>query len=250
MSTARIEAVLVKLDQIIEQAASRNSPEAYFAYVYRFTTAAIKRAIEAGRFEDNERMETFDVSFAQLYLDAHSAFHRKENCPDCWALSLNSAQHPSVTILQHIALGMNAHINLDLGVAAGRLMWGKELQQLRSDFDQVNDVLAEITDKLQAKVARVSPLLGVVDWLAKDRDERLLGRGMQISRTQAWTVAERIWKAGPAEEAAVLSRVDRNVTQLGNAVLSPRPRMLRWLLKLSARLEPNSVQKVIKALQA
>ena len=45
-------------------------------------------------------------------------------------------------ILQHLLLGINAHINLDLGIAAVETSPGNQLAPLKNDFDMINKLLA------------------------------------------------------------------------------------------------------------
>ena len=87
-----ITEVLARLDEIIAATRANNNPAGYFTYVYRHTTAAVKEAIDAGRFEDNARMETFDVAFANLYLDAWEQRQCGEPCTStAWELSFETA---------------------------------------------------------------------------------------------------------------------------------------------------------------
>jgi len=245
-----IDGVLAALDEIIERAAAENDPRAYFAFVYRRITAEIKRAIAAGEFADNARMERFDVAFANLYLAAEAAYQTGAPCSNCWKLSFRAAETGKHTVLQHILLGMNAHINLDLGVAAGRIMQGEDLNELAADFRKVNDNLASLIDELQAGSARHSFLLRWLDRFAKRRDEAALDFGMRAAREQAWVVAQAVWTAGPEQEAVVIHRVDQNVTALGERFLRPRSRLLRWLLRQAVRWQaPSSVAVGIERLR-
>lgn len=235
-----ITEVLTRLDEIIADTRRANNPAGYFTYVYRHTTAAVKRAIDAGRFEDNPRMETFDVAFANLYLDAWEQRQCGEPCASsAWQLSFDvSGQRKAV--LQHVLLGMNAHINLDLGVAAGRLMAGQRLDDLETDFRLVNDILQEIIDELQDRISRVSPLFYLVDKVGKGRDEDLLDFSMRAAREQAWVVAHQVWSAGEGQ-ATVVGRVDTNVTRLGQSIAAPRKRIPRWLWRSVAATESGDV---------
>ena len=211
----------------------------YFAYVYRRTTAAVKEAILAGRFADNERMEAFDVSFANLYLEAYEQYHCGDPCSASWQLAFDAAKEQKA-MLQHVLLGMNAHINLDLGVAAGCLMAGKNLNDLKVDFRRVNDILQEIIEELQERIARVSPVFTWFDRLGKDKDEHLLDFSMRAAREQAWVVAHQVWAAGE-DKATVISRVDGNVAHLGARVNQPRTRVGRWLWWGMALTEGRSI---------
>jgi hypothetical protein len=61
-----------------------------------------------------------------------------------------------LAFVQHILLGMNAHINLDLAVAASIVSPGNAIIKLKSDFMIVNQILAELTNKIQKRLGRVS----------------------------------------------------------------------------------------------
>ncbi|MEM9931835.1 MAG: DUF5995 family protein, partial [Bacteroidota bacterium] len=239
--------VLARLDEIIDTARTNNDPLGYFSYVYRRTTAAVKAAIDAGRFADNPRMETFDVAFANLYLEAYEQFHCGDPCSASWELAFRAAKDRKA-MLQHVLLGMNAHINLDLGVAAGRLMIGEELDELEADFCLVNDILQEITEELQERVARVSPLFRLVDRLGKQRDEHLLDFSMRAAREQAWVLAHQVWLAGD-QQAEVVQRVDANVARLATRINAPGTRVTRWLWGALARTEGQDVGRNIDRLR-
>lgn len=242
-----ITEVLQQLDVIIDAARAENNADGYFAYVYRRTTAAIKDGINAGRFADNPRMEAFDVSFANLYLEAYEQYHCGDPCAASWKLAFDAAKSQKA-LLQHVLLGMNAHINLDLGVAAGNLMAGKDLNDLEADFRLVNDLLQEIIQELQARVARVSPVFTWFDRLGKDRDEHLLDFSMRAAREQAWVVAHQVWTAGD-DKTIVIDRIDRNVARLGERVSRPRTRVARWVWRGMALTEGRSVARNIDRLR-
>lgn len=236
---ATITEVLTRLDEILAATRARNDPAGYFTFVYRHTTAAVKRAIDAGRFEDNARMETFDVAFANLYLEAWEQHQCENPCAAAWQLSFTAAGQRKAA-LQHVLLGMNAHINLDLGVAAGGLMTGKRLDDLANDFHLVNDILQEIIDELQDSISRVSPLFYLADSIGKGRDEHLLDFSMRAAREQAWVVAHQIWSA-KEDQARVIDRVDANVARFGNSIAAPRKRIPRWIWRAVAATESSNV---------
>lgn len=202
------------------------------------------------QFEDNERMETFDVSFANLYITAYRAYQAGLPCPKVWELSFDYSQNGGITILQHIILGMNAHINLDLGLAAGRLMRGKALHKLGPDFRKVNDILESLIDEMQARTASVSPILRLMDYFGRQRDEEILDFSMRAAREQAWVVAQKVWETTQDEEAAVIKRVDDNVYRLGQRFARPRSRLSRWVLRLTAWLETKETSKIIQRLSS
>lgn len=54
-------------------------------------------------------------------------------------------------ILQHLLLGINAHINLDLGIAAAQTSPGDDLPDLRNDFVEINRVLVRQVDGIRER---------------------------------------------------------------------------------------------------
>src|SRR6266540_7127360 len=124
-------------------------------------------------------------------------------------------------VLQHLVLGVNAHINLDLGIAAAGTAPGDDLPGFRADFDEINRILAAHVASVMARIGEVSPwirLLGRVDPTA---DRAVVNFSVERARDQAWTLAD-LLACVPAdgwpERIAVL---DRNTESLGRLVRDP-----------------------------
>src|SRR5688572_30447251 len=113
-----IDEVLTHLDVIVAQASQERGRAGYFAALYRGVTARVRDGINRGDFEDGERMARLDVAFANRYLEALHRFRAGEPTSKCWQIAFTSAARWRPIVLQHLLLGMNAHINLDLGVSA------------------------------------------------------------------------------------------------------------------------------------
>ena len=102
--------------------------------------------------------------------------------------------------MQHLLLGMNVYINLDLGITTATLAGSPErLPGMRSDFDAVNDALASMVDLSQDALTAASPWFGLVDHLGG-----LYGRGADLlqprrARDQAWALAQHLVTLPPAE---------------------------------------------------
>ena len=67
---ATIADVLDRLDAIVDEAIRTESPIGYFAGLYDRVTQGIKMAIVAKDFDDNDRMDLLDRTFAARFLDA------------------------------------------------------------------------------------------------------------------------------------------------------------------------------------
>jgi flagellar hook-basal body complex protein FliE len=243
-----IDEVLLELDKIIDQSVADNNHLGIFAYVYRRTTAQVKQAIIEKQFEDNDRMELMDVAFANLYLKAYQDFSQKKECSAAWQTAFTAGKS-SVTILQHIMLGMNAHINLDLGVAAATFAPGQRMDALETDFMKVNLILKGLVNEMQERVARVSRLMRVLDWMGKNTDELIINFSMVKAREQAWNFACYLAQQYPAEQQPVIVKKDGHISAFGQLVEHPPGKLLKLAVKIVALVEEKDVKKIIDRLR-
>jgi hypothetical protein len=195
----------------------------YFAALYWRTTKAVRARAEAGRFEDPDRMERFAGTFAQRYLAAYRAWQSDAPMTASWKLAFDTASLRRPIVLQHLVLGMSAHINLDLGVVAaelGRAAPGG-LASLRADFESINGVLSEELDASQACVDRVSPFIRLADAAGLRSDEAVSGFALRIARQGAWQSAEQLSKCSVDELGAAIARRDQAVAKFGSSLVHP-----------------------------
>lgn len=242
-----LEEVIATLDTIIDISKTENRREAYFAVLYRLVTVTVRDRCEAGLFEDNARMEKLDVIFANRYFDAWQAFHNNEPLSLCWEVAFRACKSRWALVLQHLLLGMNAHIGLDLGVAVAEVSGGTLDDSLRRDFDTLNDILAELTGGVQAKIGGISPYIGMLDRLAGNSDTALIGYNMQTARNTAWSFAEQLTFTTPASCAAAIKSRDRTVARYGMAMYQPSFPISFYVFVISL-FEKRNVGKVIAAL--
>ncbi len=243
-----INGVLERLDAIIDESVERKSPNAFFAYLYRRTTAEIKHNIDKGVFEDNPRMEAFDVYFANLYIRAYQDYCQKQPVSAAWKAAFDTTGH-TLCISQHIVLGMNAHINLDLAIAAAHVSEGKQIAVLQTDFNRVNAILFSLTQEMQRKLGKVSRMLYLADWAGKNTDERLIDFSIGKARSASWISANAIWKAQTTTRSEVIRNLDTQVAVLGNSFKRPKSYVFRQMLKLIIRYEEKDVAKIIRVMQ-
>ena len=244
-----ITEVLEELDAIINECISANSRLGYFAYVYRRTTAEIASEISKGSFQDNERLEEFDVEFANLYIDAYKDFKANKPVSKVWAFSFQQKNQP-LTILQHILLGMNAHINLDLSIAAARVMKGKDIKDLHGDYNKVNDILFQITNELQSRLGRVSPLVFLLDWIGQNTDEKVIDFSMRKAREQAWNSANEFWSIGEPDNEKAIKELDELTLKFSQLLTNPRLNLIKFALKVIRFFETKNVIKVLLKLKS
>lgn len=245
--TRTIDEVLDRLDVEVDRALRARSRLAYFACLYRAVTRRVRDGIAAGRFEDGPRMERLDVIFANRYLDALEAHRRGRRATRSWTDTFDAAGAAHLVILQHLLLGMNAHINLDLGIAAAETAPGSDLPRLRRDFDEISRLLGEMLDDVQRRLASVSPWMGLLDVVGGRSDEQICTFCLSGSRDLAWYSAQRLAKLRESAVPAEIDRLDRAVALLVRPIRRPGPAVAAALALVRAR-ETGDVARVVQAL--
>jgi hypothetical protein len=243
---ASIDEVVSRLDAVIARSRRDNSRLGYFACLYRSVTARVGEGIVAGRFQDGPRMERLDVVFANRYLAALDAYQAGRRPTRSWAVAFD-AGGGSLLILQHLLLGMNAHINLDLGIAAAQTSPGRDLPPLEHDFREISRLLGEMLDDVQSKIARVSPWMGVLDRVGMRTDEEICTFCLGGSRDLAWKWAQRFATVDRARLPHEIDALDRVVAGLAAPIRSPGV-FLRPVLTAVRLREPRDVAPVLDAL--
>jgi len=244
-----IAAALAAMDSEVERCVECSDAGGYFTVVYRAVTERVRDGIVAGEFADCERMERFDVLFARRYLDARANWRSgAAPVPESWRLAFETAESGRCLVTQHLLLGINAHINLDLGVAAASAAPAGEVEALRDDFETINDVLAELVDRMQASLAMVSPWTRYVDIAGLRFDEALVNFSLRRARAEAWDFATALSSASPEARSRLEHQRDGEVAALGERIARPG-RPLRWLVGAARRRERHDLNGVIAGLE-
>lgn len=240
-----IDGVISSLDKIVDWSIANDKRTGYFAALYRKVTVNVKRGIVQGTFDDGVRMERLDVIFANRYLDAFEAYYSGQPVTASWRLAFDKTERWFPLVLQHLMVGMNAHINLDLGIAAAQTVSANELMALKPDFDRINELLSRMIDDVQKELAEIWPMMGLLDKLAGRLDEKLASEGMEFARNQAWQYALEYNASSNKEKT--LRNMDYRLFLLGEALMGAG--LLELTLFLFIRLlERGGVAKKIMAL--
>lgn len=245
-----IDAAIAAMDGEVDRCMECGDAGGYFTVVYRAVTERVRDGIAAGEFADGERMERFDVLFARRYLDARANWRSGNGVvPASWRQAFEAAEHGRCLVTQHLLLGINAHINLDLGVAAAAAAPPGEVEALRDDFETINDVLAELVDRMQASLATVSPWTRYVDIAGLRFDEALVTFSLRRARADAWEFATALSAAAPDEQRRLEAQRDAQVAALATRIARPG-RPLRWLVGVAHRRERHDLAGVIAGLDS
>ena len=221
MHADTIADVIDGLDDIITSAHARKSRIGYFACLYRLVTETVKRGSEQGKFDDPARMERVDVAFANRYFDAVHDHIRGKPATQSWQVAFEAAAQWRPVVLQHLLIAMNAHINLDLGIAVARVCPGEQLKTFRDDFERMNAVLASLVQTVEDELRNIWPVLHVVHSLLRGEDDAIMSFSMKEARELAWDTAQKLAPLSPAEQEAEIDKLDRTVAELGHLVWKP-----------------------------
>jgi hypothetical protein len=241
-----IEDVLGQLQKIISESIERNDRVGYFATLYYKVTARVKEGIKNNEFQSGPRMEKLDVTFANRYLAALEAWKAGGQLTESWKVAFAATTKSSVLVLQQLLLGINAHINLDLGIAAVEVA-GQDLQSISQDFNSINTVIAALTNQVINEIDRVSPLLSLFGLHATNYDDALIQFSIDNARDGAWGFAQTLAsKKGDEINQCIESR-DKVIARLGEALLHQNGllRVTVWIVHL---FEWRSPRKIIRAL--
>lgn len=235
------------MQSIVSTCATRHSPAGYFPAMYLGVTRAVEQGINDGIFTTPDRLTRLTIAFAQRYLDAWSTHESGGEPTDSWQLAFRSAAEWRPTVLQHLLLGMNAHINLDLGIAAAATAPGDAIHDLRNDFEQINKVLASLVQTIQRQLGRISPLYRFIDEVGGDADRAVVNFSIARARDEAWRFATLLAAADPATARQRITAQDRVVARLGGTIRRPGLVTSTGLLavRLTERRRPGEIIELL-----
>lgn len=242
-----IDEVIAHLDGIVQACEARGSRMGYFPAMYNRVTRRVRERMLAGSFEDNERMDRFDVIFANRYLEAYYNYAEHKPCSESWKLTFEAAKKWNPMVIQHLIASMNAHICLDLGIAAAETQ-PQNLPALKNDFDQVNDILDSLIDEVEAELREIFHPLVTFDKVTGNAYWRVAHVGIVKARSDAWKVAEAyVQLQSEAERVAFIKARDKQVAETGNRVLWP-PMLVKIMVGQMRVFEKGNVASKVRML--
>jgi len=144
---------------------------------------------------------------------------------------------------------MNAHINLDLGIAAAGVARevDEPIDALKGDFDEINVVLAELTDGFVDQVDELSPWFDLLDKVGGRADDEIIKWSIGAARDAAWLLAKELSPDPPVDQARPIAVRDEITEGLGKLITRPGILLPLALLVVRSR-EPNDVNEVTRFL--
>lgn len=244
-----IDEVLEALDVIIADCRARRDPLGYFPALYRQVTLEVKKGIDQNQFDDGPRMDRFDALFANRYFEAYDTFRSGGTPSKSWQVAFEATRSGRLIILQDLLVGINAHINLDLGVVTGETFQGAALESFRGDFLKINAILGTLVPQVEAVVGRFSPLLDLLSRLGGKDALEVLDFSMNAARDDAWFHAQLVALVPPENRPALIRTIDDKTAFLGRLVTRP-PGFVRETVRIIRSLESRNVPAILDALNS
>jgi len=245
---ATIDEVIFQLENIIDYCEINNSSAGYFAVLYHKVTCKVKECIADKNFEDAVRMEKLDVMFASHYLNAFYLWLDNKPTSESWKVAFDAITDKSTLVIQHLLLGMNAHINLDLGISTGLVMNGVLLEGIHDDFNTINSILGSMINNIEGCLKSVNPLMKLLDLDIFNYNEMLVKFSITIARDGAWGFTEELSSKKDSDYENCISERDQRIQQLGISISKPFGFLLKLIVKLIRLFEKKKVKSIINLL--
>lgn len=242
-----IDEVITHLEAFIADCENTRNRLGYFAALYHKVTVRVKQGILDNEFEDGARMEKLDVLFANRYLAAVQQLQQQQTPSRSWQAAFTASKKRQTLVLQHLLLGMNAHINYDLGIAAVETAGDQDIRTIRNDFNSINTIIGSLIFEVMNELNRVSPLLSLFGFHATN-NSILIQFSITNARDGAWSFAEDLSSklGNSAAWDACMAARDNSIHKLGTSLTKPKGliRITMWFIHL---FEWKNPAKVIRA---
>jgi hypothetical protein len=248
MQANNIKEVISILDTIIADCKQKNSRLGYFAVLYKLMTGAVAKGMNDNIFEDAARMEQLDVVFANRYLEVYSDYTNNQPVTASWKTAFDAAQRNDLIVVQHLLLGINAHINLDLGIAAADICNIDNIHELQNDFVKINDTIAGVYSTLQPRFTKISWPSIFLSRLDPRMVNNVINFSIVKAREVAWANALILCSDGNNNRQQIITGTDNIVLKVANAITHPAA-LKNFGLKIILWFEGKDVKKNIEILE-
>jgi hypothetical protein len=249
--STHIDHVIRRLEYVIQWSKKHHNRIGYFAALYERVTIEVDRNIDLEFFNYNDQMMRFDVIFAEYYLMAFEGFMRGDSISEVWQLAFDMTQDDRLSVIQHLLLGMNAHINLDLAVTVANVATPETIKTFKNDFYAINEVLSSLVDLVEDQIGQIYRSIKFFDKLLGRLDERFVDRRMAKYRDRAWQLAVELTQLSGPERTKRILEVDQEMAESAkNSIAKPIGTRFKIGNYLIRRKEANRVEEIIDILHS
>lgn len=212
--------VVLELDAMIAYCKATKNKAGYFAALYKRMTIGVAQGIKNNLFEDGDRMQNLDLNFAKRYIDAFFAYNANKQCSASWKFAFDSCKNDDLIVMQHLLLGINTHINLDLAIAAAYTSPGSAINNLQNDFNKINDVISSLVDDVQEALCEVWFPMRMLTKIANGKQEAVLNFSIDKAREASWANALLLAAMTNDQQQIYIHQMDAAVQKIGSGITS------------------------------
>jgi hypothetical protein len=247
MLPTTIDEVIAELESIMDACEQSGSSLGYFTALYHKVTCRVRDGIANNEFGDGERVERLDVTFANRYIEAWHQYQSGKAPTASWMVSFDARRKRRTLVLQHLLLGINAHINLDLGIAAAEVA-REDISEIRKDFAAINGILAMLTGDVMNVLRRVSPLLSLLGLHQSRYNSILIQFSISNARDGAWCFAEELFNEKDSFTQIIEAR-DKSISDLAKGLVSATGllRVTLWVIRLFEWHKPARIIRELRS---
>jgi hypothetical protein len=223
-----VDPVIERMQALIRKWEAEADQKSVFLSCYLMMTENMLTAIEQDEFIDTDWVVRLLHHFAEYYFHALESYEQDPSTtPLVWKLAYSDTGHITITPLQKLLLGVNAHINYDLVFTLVDLLkpeWetlSEDQRVLRyTDHCHVNQVIGQTIDSVQDLVIEPAmPIMDLVDKLLGPIDEMLISHLITHWRETVWKNAIHLLETEDAEEQTrLISHIGKEALQIGEFI--------------------------------
>lgn len=220
--------IIDRMEQQTRAWQATGDQRAVFLECYTLMTGNMLHAIDAGQFNDGVWAKQLLLRFADYYFVALDAYGCADaDCASVWTFAHDCSCGQDLHVLQHLLLGINAHINYDLVLSLVDLLrpdWEQLPDTKRhsryQDHCRVNEVIAATIDTVQDTVIeRHDPRMDIIDRLFGRLDEHLLSALITRWRQGVWSHAMRFLETPEDEWEGLRKELEAGVMKKARWIL-------------------------------
>lgn len=212
---------LESLKALVAQYSETRDRKGYFAAFLSRCVLRVRDAVAAGEFAQGSRVERVCTNAVQRYLESSAIFQQGGRPISSWDYCLQSSRDTWLVVAQHILLGLNAHMNLDVGVAVASACPPEELAEFRADFDQMCNTKRIILEEVWTELGQLWPAFGTAAPVLRGAGPTLIRFRLPRAQEQAWCLAEELSGLNAAARGPVLDRYNQTTRQLAEVIRHP-----------------------------
>ncbi|HSR50722.1 MAG TPA: DUF5995 family protein [Acidobacteriota bacterium] len=241
--------ILEDLETVVVRSLRDSDRIGYFAAFHGWVVKEVQIGLERGYFVDAERVERLHCNFSRRYLEALASYRHGNGLARCWRSAFEAASSKRFLILQHLLLALNAHVNLDLGIAVNRVApSAARLKEVESDFVRLCRILDGMVGQVQRRIVEISPWIGLLDRMGQRKKGRFVDFSTRAAGKASWKVSKDLSVLNSQQQRELLRTLDGAVMASQRRLEGRKPhvRLAMWLVR---RKESSDIRRNIQFFQ-